>query len=90
MAKHYFASNDDFIIKILDIYNNTNCENPEIRISAINTVSHIIRHEPTLMKCFIEKMDTISVVIENENQKNQQYLINCLFFGIERDKKNLE
>jgi hypothetical protein len=90
VAKHYFASNDDFIIKILDIYNNTNCENPEIRISAINTVSHIIRHEPSLMKCFIEKMDTISVVIENENQKNQQYLINCLLFGIERDKKNLE
>ena len=90
VAKHYFASNDDFIIKIIDIYNNTNCENPEIRISAINTVSHIIRHEPTLMKCFIEKMDTISVVIENENQKNQQYLINCLLFGIERDKKNLE
>ena len=89
VAKQYFASNDDFISKIIDIIN-SNCENQEIRTSAINTVSHIIRHEPFLMKCFIEKMDTISVVLENESQRNQQYIINCLLFGIERDKKNIE
>ena len=89
VAKQYFASNDDFINKIIDIIN-SNCENQELRTSAINTVSHIIRHEPSLMKCFIEKMDTISVVIENESQRNQQYIINCLLFGIERDKKNIE
>ena len=89
IAKQYFASNDDFINKIIDIIN-SNCENPEIRTSAINTVSHIIRHEPSLMKCFIEKMDTISIVIENESQRNQQYIINCLLFGIEGDKKNIE
>ena len=89
IAKQYFASTDDFINKIIDIIN-SNCENQELRTSAINTVSHIIRHEPSLMKCFIEKMDTINVVIENESQRNQQYLINCLLFGIERDKKNIE
>ena len=89
VAKQYFASNDDFINKIIEIIN-SNCENQEIRTSAINTVSHIIRHEPSLMKIFIERMDTISIVIENENQKNQQYIINCLLFGIERDKKNIE
>ena len=33
-------------------------------------------------------MDNINIVIENENQKNQQYIINCLLFGIELDKKN--
>ena len=87
VAKQYFASNDDFINKIIEIIN-SDCENQEIRTSAINTVSHIIRHEPSLMKIFIERMDTISIVIENENQKNQQYIINCLLFGIERDKKN--
>ena len=89
VAKQYFASNDDFIIKIIDIINSS-CENQEIRSSAINTVSHIIRHEPSLMKCFIEKMDTINVVLENENPKNQQYIINCLLFGIEKDKNNVE
>ena len=89
VAKQYFASNDDFINKIIDIIN-SNCKNQEIRTSAINTVSHIIRHEPSLMKIFIEKMDTIGVVIENESQRNQQYIINCLLFGIERDKKNIE
>ena len=89
VAKQYFASNDDFINKIIEIIN-SDCENQEIRTSAINTVSHIIRHEPSLMKVFIERMDTISIVIENENQRNQQYIINCLLFGIERDKKNIE
>ena len=89
ISKQYFASNDDFINKIIDIINSS-CENQEIRSSAINTVSHIIRHEPSLMKIFIEKMDNINIVIENENQKNQQYIINCLLFGIEGDKKNVE
>ena len=89
IAKVYFASNEDFITKILDIINEP-CENPEIKTSAINTVSHIIRHEPSLFKYFIDKMDSINTVIENETQKNQQYLINCLLFGIEGDKKNIE
>ena len=62
IAKHYFASNDDFINKIIDIIK-SDCENQEIRTSAINTVSHIIRHEPSLMKIFIERMDTINIVI---------------------------
>ena len=83
IAKQYFASNDDFINKIIEIIN-SDCENPEIRTSAFNAVSHIIRHEPSLLKCFIDKMDTISFVIEKESQRNQQYIINCLLFGIAR------
>ena len=86
IAKQYFASNDDFINKIMEIIN-SECENPEIRTSAFNTVSHIIRHEPSLIKCFIDKMDTISFVIEKESQRNQQYIINCLLFGIAQDNK---
>ena len=89
VAKQYFASNDDFINKIIEIIN-SDCENQEIKTSAFNTVSQIIRHEPTLMKFFIEKMDSINFVIEKESQKNQQYIINCLLFGIERDKNNIE
>ena len=87
VSKNYFAVNDDFITKIIDIINSP-CENPEIRTSAISSVSHIIRLNPSLFKIFIEKMDNINIVIENENQKNQQYIINCLLFGIELDKKN--
>ena len=89
VAKIYFASNDDFIVKIIDIIN-SDCENQEIRTSAINTVSHIIRHEPSLMKVFIDKMDTINFVLEKESIRNQQYIINCLLFGIEKNKKNIE
>ena len=89
IAKQYFASNDDFINKIIEIIN-SECENPEIRTSAYNTVSHIIRHEPSLIKCFIDKMDTFSYVIEKESQRNQQYIINCLLFGIAQDNKYIE
>ena len=89
IAKQYFASNDDFINKIIEIIN-PDCENPEIRTSAFNAVSHIIRHEPSLLKCFIDKMDTISFVIEKESQRNQQYIINCLLFGIAQDNKYVE
>ena len=89
IAKQYFASNDDFINKIIEIIN-SDCENPEIRTSAFNAVSHIIRHEPSLLKCFIDKMDTISFVIEKESQRNQQYIINCLLFGIAQDNKYVE
>ena len=89
IAKQYFASNDDFINKILEIIN-SECENPEIRTSAFNTVSHLIRHEPSLIKCFIDKMDTLSFVIEKESQRNQQFIINCLLFGIAQDNKYAE
>ena len=89
IAKQYFASNDDFINKIIEIIN-SECENPEIRTSAFNTVSHLIRHEPSLIKCFIDKMDTLSFVIEKESQRNQQYIINCLLFGIAQDNKYVE
>ena len=89
IAKQYFASNDDFINKIIEIIN-SDCENPEIRTSAFNAVSHIIRHEPSLLKCFIDKMDTISFIIEKESQRNQQYIINCLLFGIAQDNKYVE
>ena len=89
IAKQYFASNDDFINKIIEIIN-SECENPEIRTSAFNTVSHLIRHEPSLIKCFIDKMDTLSFIIEKESQRNQQFIINCLLFGIAQDNKYVE
>jgi hypothetical protein len=86
VAKQYFASNDDFMVKIIELIN-SECDNQDMRISAFNTVSHLIRLEPSLLKTFIEKMDTLSFVIEKENQRNQQYIINCLLFSIEQNNK---
>ena len=89
VAKNYFANSEDYISKIIDIINYP-CENQEIRTCAFNTVSHIIRLNPSLLKIFIDKMDNINLVIENESSRNQQCIINCLLFGIERDKKNIK
>ena len=89
IAKNYFANNEKFILKTIEIFN-SQCENQEIRTSALNTASHIIRLNPSIMKYFIEKMDNIDIVIQNNIPKNQQFLINCLLFGINEDKKNLK
>ena len=89
VSRNYFTMNDDYISKIIDIFNFP-CQNPEIKTSAISTVSYMIKLNPSLMKVFIDKMDDINIVIENENHKNQQYIINCLLFGIEKDKKNIK
>ena len=86
VAKQYFASNDDFMVKIIELIN-SECDNQDMRISAFNTLSHLIRLEPSLLKTFIEKLDTLSFVIEKENQRNQQYIINCLLFSIEQNNK---
>ena len=89
VSKTLFASNDDFINKIIDIYNE-NCENPEIHTSALNACSHLIRHENSLLKNFVDKIDTLNVVLEKETQKNQQFIINCLLFGLVDNEKNIE
>ena len=89
ISKNYFASNDDYISKIINIYNE-NCENPEIHTSALSACSHLIRHEPSLLKVFIDKVDTLNFVLEKETQKNQQCIINCLLFGIVGDVNNIK
>ena len=89
ISKTFFASNDDYINKIIDIYNE-NCENPEIHTSALSACSHLIRHENSLLKNFVEKIDTLNIVLEKETQKNQQFIINCLLFGIVNNENNAE
>ena len=89
ISKTYFASNDDYINKIIDIYNE-NCENPEIHTSALSACSHLIRHENSLLKIFLNKIDTLNIILEKETQKNQQFIINCLLFGIVYNEKNVE
>ena len=89
VSKTFFASNDDYINKIIDIYNQ-NCENPEIHTSALSACSHLIRHQNSLLKNFVDKIDSLNIILEKETQKNQQFIINCLLFGIVYNKKNVE
>ena len=89
VSKTFFASNDDYINKIIDIYNQ-NCENPEIHASALSACSHLIRHQNSLLKNFVDKIDSLNIILEKETQKNQQFIINCLLFGIVYNKKNVE
>ena len=89
VSKSFFASNDGYINKIIDIYNE-NCENPEIHTSALSACSHLIRHQNSLLKNFVDKIDSLNIILEKETQKNQQFIINCLLFGIVYNKKNVE
>ena len=89
VSKTFFASNDDYINKIIDIYNEI-CENPEIHTSALSACSHLIRHQNSLLKNFVDKIDSLNIILEKETQKNQQFIINCLLFGIVYNKKNVE
>jgi len=51
VSKRYFASSEDYTLSILNVYLNT--DNPELKLSAISTVSHLIRHDSSLIKVFI-------------------------------------
>jgi hypothetical protein len=53
VCKKYFASDDKFINKIIDIY--LNSSNNELRFSAISTISHLIRHSSSLISKFLNK-----------------------------------
>jgi len=82
VCKKYFASDDKFINKIIDIY--LNSSNNELRFSAISTISHLIRHSSSLISKFLNKCpiltDTYLFLKEGENI--QQCLINCLLYSL--------
>ena len=89
VSKKYFASQKDFTEKILNVYNTTN--NVELKCSAISTVSHLIRHEPSLINLFIEKCPILNdeKIILKENENIQLCLINCLLFSFVMDINNI-
>lgn len=91
VAKAYFASNDEFINRISEIYLNDHNNNIEIKTSALNTVAHIVKLEPMLMKVFINKFtnETLGNVLNNESSKNQQCIINIMLFGIVGNVNNI-
>ena len=91
-AKAYFASNDEFINRISEIYlNEAHYNNIEIKTSALNTIAHIVKLEPMLMKVFIHTFtdETLGNVINNESPKNQQCIINIMLFGIVGNVNNI-
>jgi hypothetical protein len=78
--KNYFTSNNNYISQILNIYNEK-CDNNEIYACALKTCSHLIRHKPSLLKVFIDKVNTLNFVLKKENQNNQQYIIKFIVWN---------
>ena len=91
VSKSYFASNENYIDKILSVFLTSN-NNPELKLSAISTVSHLIRHNASLLKVFINncKILTDKNVFLKESDGVKQCFINCLLFSITDDSKNLQ
>jgi len=90
VSKTYFASNGDYILRILKIYLSTN--NSELKLSAISTVSQLLRHNPSLIKEFLDNLPILSDknVIFKESDNIKQCLINCLLYSITSDSKTLK
>ena len=90
VSKEYFASNSDYLIKILKIYLNSN--NPELKLSAISTVSHLLRHNPSLLSTFLEICPLLKdrKIFIKESDGIKQCLINCLLNPLVEDIINLK
>ena len=86
VSKNYFAKND-FFEKILQIYLNTN--NSELKYSAISTISHILRHNSSLIQSFFKSYQILTNrnILLGENENIRQCLINCILFSINMEAK---
>ncbi len=82
IAREYFASRDIFLLKLLDLFSKS--KNQDLRLSAIYTISHLIRLEPNLFKTFLEKknLSEVKKSLEEEQPKIQQAILNCLILGV--------
>lgn len=80
IAENYFA-NSSFLNALIDIFLFSKIH--EMRISAIYTISHLIRLNNSLYEVFISKINFSNFVLKynNEVPKIQQAMINCLIFG---------
>ena len=85
-SKFYFAKND-FFDKILQIYLNIN--NTELKYSAISTISHLLRHNSSLIQTFFKNCQILTNrnILLGENENIRQCLINCILFSISNDAK---
>ena len=89
VSKTYFASSDDYLILILNIYLKTN--NQELKLSAISTISQLLRHNPSMLKIFLEKCPILTDknIFLKEPDSIKQYLINCLLNSLVENIINL-
>ena len=85
-SKNYFAKND-FFEKILQIYLTIN--NIELKYSAISTISHLLRHNSSLIQYFFKNCQILTNrnILLGENENIRQCLINCILFSISNDPK---
>ena len=90
VSKDYFASSEDYILKILNVYLSTN--NPELKLSAISTVSQLLRHNHSLIKPFLENFPILTDknIFLKEADGVKQCLINCLLYAIVGDSRSLQ
>ena len=88
VSKNYFAKKD-FFGKILKIYLNTN--NIELKYSAISAISHILRHNPSLIQSFFKSYQILTNrnILLGENENIRQCLINCILFSINAEVKTV-
>ena len=86
VSKNYFAKNV-FFDKILHIYLNTN--NSELKYSAISTISHLLRHNSSLIQLFFKNYQILTNrnILLGENENIRQCLVNCILFSIAIDAK---
>ena len=90
VSKTYFASNDDYLNRILNVYLTSN--NPELKLSAISTVSQLLRHNSSMFKIFLEKCPILTDknIIMKESDNIKQYLINCLLNSLVENMTNMQ
>jgi len=90
VSKDYFASKEDYLLRILNVYINSN--NPELKLSAISTVSQLLRHNPSLIKAFLDNFPILKDknIFIKEADGVKQCLINCLLYSIVGDSKTLQ
>ncbi len=86
VSKTYFAKKEYFE-KIIQIYLTSN--NSELKYSAISTISHMLRHNPSLIQLFFKNIQILTNrnVLLGENENIRQCLINCILFPISIDHK---
>ena len=89
VSKTYFASNEDYLNCILNIYLTSN--NPELKLSSISTISQLLRHNSSMFKTFLEKCPILTDknIFLKESDSIKQYLINCLLNSLVENMINL-
>jgi serine/threonine-protein kinase ULK4 len=87
ISKLYFTKDERFLVNLISVVNTT--KNADLKVSAVYSISHIIRLEPKLFKIFVEKVGVVNIInlAEKENSKIQQALINILLNGIYKDNQ---